>query len=337
MKKLLKINDSNLQNLQAEKEELLNKIENLEKNMKIKESSTIDNKILSDQKSNKLLDELKSRIISLENENTQIKSISNDFKAKYESLREVDSPIKEVSNMKKILKENDKKLENLQKENLELVNKNKPLESKIIEYEHEIVQLNDKIKQLSDHYEAIKEIDSPTKDSKRLKQLIIDNEKSLNKLKEENENLMKQINTNKEKLENFKKLDNEKKLLEIRNNELFNEISDIKEKYESLREIDSPLKGVNEMKQILKKSDEKLLSLRNENLELQSKYINYDDILQENNALVQENQIRTEKYETLLKQYNILNEELISIRTEITEKNLWQQNYNVIKQKYEGK
>ena len=43
-----------------------------------------------------------------------------------------------------------------------------------------------------------------------------------------------------------------------KNNELLMEINEIKEKYEDLKDIDSPLKGINEIKQILKKNDKKI-------------------------------------------------------------------------------
>lgn len=72
--------------------------------------------------------------------------ILTDYKEKYESLRDIDSPIKDVSNMRKLLKSNDQTLNQLQKENLELNNKIKPMESKLIEYEKQILGLNEKLK-----------------------------------------------------------------------------------------------------------------------------------------------------------------------------------------------
>ena len=119
---------------------------------------------------------MESRIIVIENENIHLKTILNDYQEKYENLRDIESPIKEVSNMKKMLKSNDLALSNLQKENLDLKNQIKPLEAQIKHQDNEIDLLNEKLKQISDHYEVLKEIESPTKESKKLKDILIKNE-----------------------------------------------------------------------------------------------------------------------------------------------------------------
>ena len=82
MKKLLKQNDSKLENLVKAKKDYINEIEVLKKKLK------------SNEREND----------SLNIEVTQLKSSLSEITDKYESLRDVDSPIKEVSQMKKLVK-----------------------------------------------------------------------------------------------------------------------------------------------------------------------------------------------------------------------------------------
>ena len=166
MKKLLKINDSNFEMMKNEKEELLKKIEILEVNQKSNKRSLIENKLESEQKGNKWIEELKGKVIMLENENNQLKKLSIEYKEKYDGLREVDSHVTEVSNIKKILKENDKKLEIIQKGNLELNNKIRPIENKVKEYDEEIGRLNERLHSSYQQIEGFKEIEH------RIKKLI---------------------------------------------------------------------------------------------------------------------------------------------------------------------
>lgn len=71
----------------------------------------------------------------------------------------------------------------------------------------------------------------------------------ISKLKEDNEKLLK----DNECLQSMKSFELENKKMLIEKDNLTNEIIELNEKYQNLLEIESPLKGVNEMKQILKK------------------------------------------------------------------------------------
>ena len=91
MKKLIKKNDETIKLLKQENSDYQ------------KKSKQLENKT---QELAKNLEEKNMKIISLEEENERVKSIYEDVKEKYESLRDVDSPVKEVSQMKKVLKQN---------------------------------------------------------------------------------------------------------------------------------------------------------------------------------------------------------------------------------------
>ena len=153
--------------------------------------------------------------------------------------------------MRKFLKDNDKNIETLQNENLSLLNKLKPLEehAKRLEFDNNL--LNNRLKSTYQQIDIIKEIDSPMPKMKKIKKTIVDNDKLISKLQDENTKFIKNQ-------QNIRDLQLENKILKAKNDDLLSEILEIKEKYDMVKEIDSPLKGVNEMKQVLKKTDEKL-------------------------------------------------------------------------------
>ena len=72
--------------------------------------------------------------------------------------------------------------------------------------------------------------------------------------------------------EEYKKLNSELKgkisALEIENEHLRSNLKEINDKYESLRDIDSPVKEVSQMKKLVKKNDESLIILKNDNKDL---------------------------------------------------------------------
>jgi len=279
LKSLLKNNDEKLEVLKSEKQEFLIKVEKLES------ESLLDERIIQlktiENEKEKIIQELKAKVIFLDNENQQLKE-------KYESLRDIDSPVKEVSSLRKLIKSNDEKLAFLQKENLDL---------------------NEKLKESYDQIDNLKEIDSPTKESKKMKNLFIENEVNLSKLKEENSSLL-------EKVKKFIELESSNKELQLKNQELMKNYSELEEKYLGLREAESPVKGVNEIKQLLKKTDEKLNQYKSENLALKTQILSLEGIQNEKADLIQENKDKIQVYNNLLKDFNIIKEKFFILEVE---------------------
>ena len=87
-------------------------------------------------------------------------------------------------------------------------------------------------------------------------------------------------------------------------------MNELQEKYASLQEADSPLKGVNDMKKILIRNDEKLNEIKSENMELKTEMIK---LKAENADLVHEMKKTTDKYTILLKEYNEIREQNIGL------------------------
>ena len=297
IKKILKLNDSNLENSKLEMEELHLENQRLLKKLRESEISAISN-----ENDRKIIEELKRRVLDLENQNFEIQE-------KYESLRDIDSPVNEVSTMKKLIRINDEKLISLQKDNLDSVNKIKLLEYTIEEKQREINNLNEKLRQAYEQISNLKEIDSTTIDSKKLKNKFLENEETISKLRVENVSLM-------EKLEKFNEIDSENKGLKLMNEELMRDFAELEEKYQALREVESPLKGVNEIKQLLKKSDERLNDYKSENLALKTHMLSLGGIQSENVALVQDYKDKTQQYNKLLKDFNALNEKSLDFEVE---------------------
>ena len=74
---------------------------------------------------------LKSKMRLLEAENNELSLSLASIKEKYESLRDIDSPIKEVSQIKKVLKQNDERI-------IQLENEKTRMRAQIYSYEQDI-------------------------------------------------------------------------------------------------------------------------------------------------------------------------------------------------------
>ena len=177
------------------------------------------------------------KIISLEEENERVKSIYEDVKEKYESLRDIDSPVKEVSQMKKVLKQNDVNIERLLREKEELIKKLEISENKQKLYQEKSFD------------------DNLTSKDREFNEII---DKLNNKIIGFDEEKMK---LNAEFIKTKEKYQQETEILQ-------NSLLDITEKYESLRDVDSPVKEVSNMKKILKQNDLLVEKLNKEKEEL---------------------------------------------------------------------
>ena len=242
MKKLVKQNDANIQTLK-------------------KENTNLKIKLQVSEESSMQFEDSKSLVISLEKENIELKYKLNDIKDKYESLRDLDSPVKEVSQMKKILKENDKKVELLLKEKEELKESKQQKEQIMEAMYKQIAVLETKIQMNSDNQEKYQELNVSFNEKNRkydeIKKLMLQNDDvkivSLIKKNEEleKENLM--ITSVKE--ENSR-ISEENKTVIMDNKILQERISEISDNYEIVKSINlenpdfEPLiKKISELKQ----------------------------------------------------------------------------------------
>ena len=186
------------------------------------------------------IEDLQAKIYRLESENERINKISEEIHEKYESLRDLDSPIKEVSQMKKLLKQNDIVVDKLMKEKEELLTINEVLESKL-KVEGKFNPIQEKIELMKENNQVLAEF--------RSKILMLENKK---------------INDS----EDFKGII---RVLDIEIDYLMKNLMEITEKYQKLRDADTPVKQVEEMKNIVKKNDENVEILKLENKEFKLK------------------------------------------------------------------
>ena len=240
----------------------------------------------------KEIENLKAKIINMDIENDHLKNSLGEISVKYESLRDIDSPVKEVSQMKKLIKKNDETIAILKNENKDLklklqeIEQNtmknleiEDLQAKIYRLESENERINKISEELHEKYESLRDLDSPVKEVSQMKKLLKQNDIAVDKLMKEKEELLtiNEILESKLKVQGkFNPIDSEDfkgiiRVLDIEIDYLKKNLMEITEKYQKLRDADTPVKQVEEMKNIVKKNDENVEILKLENKEFKVK------------------------------------------------------------------
>ena len=143
-----------------------------------------DVKIESLKEENSLLSEKVALLEPFRIENEELKKQFKEVREKYESLRDIDSPVKEVSQIRKIMRQNDEKLQSLHQENLALKNEINKFEEQNGEFlrkldgiQAENRNLNDVLIETQKKYENLRDLESPVQEVSQMKKILKENDK----------------------------------------------------------------------------------------------------------------------------------------------------------------
>ncbi len=323
MKKIIKQNDLNIASLKEENYELLIKnkslgilkieISQLKSSLKditekYESLRDIDSPIKEVSQMKKLMKQNDENLQILKDENTQLKikletleesSIQYED-SKSQSLRDLDSPVKEVSQMKKIMKENDIKLESFVKEKEELAKKEQDNEEIIARMEEKIEVLECEIKLNSNIQEKNKEFKSAT----FFKQIQV--------LEMENCELKLNAKENRKSLEELEKISKEKEFLTAK-------LKEILENYEILKNIDQENPDFKPLIQRISQIEEKNELFVQENIQEKQNNLHFKKTINELNDSKEKLSVENQKLLEKNNHYIIQLEEVDLTTTQMKE------------------